>query len=57
MGLGLAIVKHVVELHGGTVVAESAGQGKGATFTVTLPFALADSADADEESDLGEASA
>jgi signal transduction histidine kinase len=41
MGLGLAIVKHVVELHGGTVAAESAGKGKGATFTVTLPVAPA----------------
>jgi signal transduction histidine kinase len=37
MGLGLAIVRHVVELHGGSVRAESAGEGRGATFTVTLP--------------------
>jgi signal transduction histidine kinase/ActR/RegA family two-component response regulator len=37
LGLGLAIVRHLVELHGGTVHAESAGEGKGATFTVTLP--------------------
>ncbi len=37
IGLGLAIVHHVVELHGGSVKAESAGEGKGATFTVTLP--------------------
>jgi PAS domain S-box-containing protein len=39
LGLGLAIVKHVVELHGGTVRADSPGQGKGATFTVALPLA------------------
>jgi len=38
MGLGLAIVRHLVELHGGTVRAHSDGEGKGATFTVTLPI-------------------
>src|SRR5437773_12357155 len=37
LGLGLAIVKDLVILHGGTIVAESAGPGKGACFTVTLP--------------------
>jgi len=38
LGLGLAIVKNLVELHGGTVKAESPGEGQGATFTVTLPM-------------------
>jgi PAS domain S-box-containing protein len=42
LGLGLAIVRHLVELHGGRVIAESAGENQGATFTVTLPL-LADS--------------
>ncbi len=37
LGLGLAIVKSLVELHGGSVSAESAGAGQGATFTVHLP--------------------
>lgn len=38
LGLGLAIVKQLVELHGGSVQAKSAGQGLGATFTVMLPI-------------------
>ena len=38
LGLGLAIVREIVELHHGTVKAESAGRGQGATFTVTLPL-------------------
>jgi signal transduction histidine kinase len=37
LGLGLALVRQLVDLHGGTVHAESAGEGKGATFVVTLP--------------------
>ena len=37
LGLGLSIVKQLVELHGGTISADSAGLGRGATFTVKLP--------------------
>lgn len=38
LGLGLAIVRHLVEIHGGSVHAESPGEGLGATFIVSLPL-------------------
>ena len=47
LGLGLAIVRHLVEQHGGTVSAASAGPDRGSTFTVTLPLLNEESAAAD----------
>lgn len=41
LGLGLAIVRHLVNAHGGTITADSAGEGQGATFTVCLPLLVA----------------
>jgi signal transduction histidine kinase len=41
LGLGLSIVRHLVELHGGTAEVASAGEGKGAVFTVYLPAQIA----------------
>jgi PAS domain S-box-containing protein len=40
LGLGMAITKHLVELHGGTIKADSPGEGQGATFTVRLPVMI-----------------
>ena len=40
LGLGLSIVKHLVDLHGGSIRADSPGEGQGATFTVVLPCGL-----------------
>lgn len=52
MGLGLSIVKNLVEMHGGTVWAESPGEGKGATFTVLLPVKSPDKVSSEETSAL-----
>lgn len=40
LGVGLAIVRHLVELHRGRVRAESAGEGRGSTFSVEVPIGL-----------------
>jgi CheY-like chemotaxis protein len=48
LGLGLAIARRLVELHGGSISAESAGAQQGATFTVTLPLGPADQSTASD---------
>jgi PAS domain S-box-containing protein len=49
LGLGLAIVRHIVNLHEGSVSAESAGVGQGATFVVRLPVRSASPIDVPDE--------
>jgi PAS domain S-box-containing protein len=49
LGLGLAIAKHLVELHGGSLHAQSGGEGGGATFVVHLPLAAVHREEAKEE--------
>jgi PAS domain S-box-containing protein len=48
LGLGLALAKSFVEAHGGSVAAESAGQGKGSSFTVRLPRQIAEAPASDQ---------
>ncbi|HEX6182363.1 MAG TPA: ATP-binding protein [Pyrinomonadaceae bacterium] len=55
LGLGLSVVRHLVEAHGGSVHAYSAGEGQGATFTVDLPLPL--EAEPDEPPSAGESEA
>ena len=53
VGLGLPLTKRLVELHGGTVTAESPGENLGATFTIVLPVSL----ELEDETNLGEPAA
>jgi PAS domain S-box-containing protein len=54
LGIGLAIVKQLVELHGGDVFVQSTGEGRGTTFVVTLPLAVADGGTRPEFEDAAE---
>ncbi|HZJ71942.1 MAG TPA: ATP-binding protein, partial [Planctomycetota bacterium] len=55
LGLGLAIVRHLVELHGGSVRAESGGHDHGATFTVQLPLLAGETAENGERTGASKA--
>lgn len=48
LGLGLSIVRQLVELHGGTIQGNSAGEGQGATFKIKLPLAVTDAGSSGE---------
>jgi PAS domain S-box-containing protein len=53
LGLGLAIVRQLVELHGGTVTADSPGEGQGAIFTVSLPLLKSQTEETEKSSETG----
>ena len=49
LGLGLAIARQVIEMHGGTIEAQSGGPHLGSTFVISLPIATADNAEAADQ--------
>lgn len=54
LGLGLAIVRHLVQLHGGTVHADSQGEGLGATFTVKIPLMVSNGEKSQDKEELSQ---
>jgi len=54
LGLGLSIVRHLVEMHGGTIRAESPGVGQGATFVLSLPIVAVNSIDGESPEQIAE---
>ena len=54
LGLGLSIVRYIVERHGGTIAAESPGEGLGATFHVKLPLVTDETSVSEEHREAGE---
>jgi len=54
LGLGLSIVRHLVEMHGGTIRAESPGVGQGATFVVSLPILAVNIVDGESRDQMDE---
>ena len=56
LGLGLSIVRHIVEMHGGTVIAHSEGVGRGTTIIIQIPIPAIDTGDYSDTENTGQSS-